>query len=122
VARAIRASHSSHEKRKFYSELRKQFWRCEECRKRMQEAAAKSQRLAAYRASMSDRMRARWNDPEQREKLTRANKRRNTSELKRANSERMAARWADPTFRELNVAKMKATKAGHRLACEKVSP
>lgn len=93
-AAKIRINHGKPEVRKFYSDLRKKDWANPVQRKKMRDAAAASQKVAAYRAHFSEVMKQRWKDGDLRKKYTEANKARNTPELRAASSKRMKERHA----------------------------
>lgn len=102
----MRLINGSPEKKKLYSDLRKQWWADPVMRKKMTEAVNASEAVQEYRRNFGEHNKRRWRDPELRAKYTKANSARNTPELRAATSKRMKKLWKDPKF------KAKMSKAG----------
>lgn len=95
----MRLINGSPEKKKRYSDLRKQWWADPVMRKKMTDAVNASAAVQEYRKSFGEENRRRWQDPELRAKYTAANAARNSPELREATSKRLRKLWKDPKFR-----------------------
>lgn len=87
------------ERRKMYSDLRKEWWADPKMRKRMTDAVNASAAVQEYRKNFGKFLKQRWADPEFRAKYTAANRARNTPEKAKKTSKRMKKLWADPLWR-----------------------
>lgn len=86
------------ERRKMYSDLRKEWWADPKMRKKMTDAVNASEAVQEYRKNFGKFLKLRWADPEFRAKYTAANRARNTPERGEKTSKRMKKLWADPVW------------------------